>query len=331
MDIRHTKPEDLTQILNLYDSARAFMRKNGNMTQWGEGDKPHKYAKADIELGLSYVCCEEDEILAVFVFVPDADDPTYHVISDGEWPKCNSYGVLHRIAVGKPGKDVAGFCLDWCAARCAQLRVDTHADNHPMQKALTKNGFVRCGIIQTFDGSDRIAFARDANYTISENNVKRKRLLLVTMSLYTIAVALVLALVADILSALEASRLLLVPIFILMMIPGCLMSSKRLRKGGHITISPDGITCALSEQACHGFYPWQEFISVKYGPKEKTIELLPKNPDAFYNALPKRARTALRQQRIKNTTLPIRCLLLSKYDRKRVLRGISVHLALKNS
>lgn len=322
MEIRHTKPEDLDRILELYDTARAFMRKTGNMTQWGEGDKPHTHAAEDIEIGLSYVCCEGDDILAVFAFEPKADDPTYHVISDGAWPECESYGVLHRIAVGRPGRDVAGFCFDWCAARCDQLRADTHADNHPMQKAMLKNGFTRCGIIQTFDGTDRIAFARNATYEIAHDDRRRRRLLTAAMALYTAAVLLVLVLAADILRALDASLLLLLPAFVLLMLPGTLAITARLRKNGGITISPEGFRCRLADRALHGSYRWADFRSAAFGRHEKTVELVPRDPDAFFAALPRRARKALRQRRVKNDTLPLSCLLLGKYDRKRLLRAV---------
>ena len=42
--------------------------------------------------------------------------------------------------------------------RYGHLRIDTHKDNIPMQKALEKNGFGRCGMIYTDDGSQRIAY-----------------------------------------------------------------------------------------------------------------------------------------------------------------------------
>lgn len=330
MEIRHTRPEDLEKILELYDSARAFMRKTGNMTQWGEGDKPHNRAAEDIEIGLSYVCCEGDEILAVFAFEPEADDPTYRVISDGAWPQCESYGVLHRIAVGRPGKDVAGFCFEWCSARCHQLRVDTHADNKPMQKALAKNGFTRCGIIQTFDGTDRIAFARDENYRISQSETRRKRLFAAAMGLYTVAVILALVLAEDILRALDASSLFLIPLFVLLMIPGLLAIAPRLRKGGGIDIGPEGFRSQLGERALHCSCRWEDFRAAAFGKGEKTVELEPKAPEAFFAALPKRVRKALKQRRVKNETLPLKCLLLSKYDRKRLLRAALARIEAKN-
>ena len=65
------------------------------------------------------------------------------------------------MAVAVPGRGAAGFCMDWCFARCPNLRMDTHRDNAPMQRALAKNGFVYCGVIRLrSDGSQRLAYQR---------------------------------------------------------------------------------------------------------------------------------------------------------------------------
>ena len=42
MEIRRSKPGDLPAILALYGSARDFMRKSGNMTQWEGIDAPEE-------------------------------------------------------------------------------------------------------------------------------------------------------------------------------------------------------------------------------------------------------------------------------------------------
>lgn len=87
-------------------------------------------------------------------------EPDYAHI-DGAWKADGPYGVLHRVAVAVPGRGAAGFCMDWCFARCPNLRMDTHRDNAPMQRALAKNGFVYCGVIRLrSDGSQRLAYQR---------------------------------------------------------------------------------------------------------------------------------------------------------------------------
>ena len=38
------------------------------------------------------------------------------------------------------------------------VRIDTHADNIPMQGAIANQGFTKCGIIHVEDGSPRLAY-----------------------------------------------------------------------------------------------------------------------------------------------------------------------------
>ena len=40
------------------------------------------------------------------------------------------------------------------------IRIDTHKDNIPMQRALAKHGFIKCGIIHLANGDERIAFQK---------------------------------------------------------------------------------------------------------------------------------------------------------------------------
>lgn len=37
--------------------------------------------------------------------------------------------------------------VDYCTDHYENIRIDTHADNHVMQKQILKNEFVKCGII----------------------------------------------------------------------------------------------------------------------------------------------------------------------------------------
>lgn len=325
MFIRLTKPEELDHVMEIYSTAREFMRAQGNPTQWGSTEPKRERVAQDIAEGHSFVCCEGEALLGVFSFEADADDPTYHEIWDGSWPETDSYGVLHRIAVGTPGRGVAGFCLDWCWARCRQLRADTHADNLPMQRAMVKNGFARCGMIKTYDGTDRIAFARPARLWIAQNEQRRRQLLAASLGLYGLAVLLAVGLLADVIFR-TGSGWLLLPIFALLALPGCLMILSRLGRGGGVALGPEGIENRLADRALHGSYDWSQFCGAEFGGREKTVELIPRDPDAFFAGLPRRTRKALRQKRLRNDTLPLSCLLLTKPDRERLLRLIQTNL-----
>ncbi len=159
--IRHATLADLPRILPIYESARQFMRATGNMTQWAGGQPAPAVLEADISKKCLYLCEEENVLLAVFYYAEE-EDPTYRVIYDGAWLNDRPYAVIHRVAVAAEarGKGVAGFVFDACFARCPNLRIDTHRDNIPMQHALEKQGFVRCGIIHLASGDERIAYQR---------------------------------------------------------------------------------------------------------------------------------------------------------------------------
>ena len=133
--IRHATEHDLPRILAIYDVARQFMRRSGNMRQWINGYPSEPLLRQDIAEGDLYVMEDDAGIYAVFAFIL-GDDPTYA-----------HRGVLRE-------------CVDWCAGRIPHLRIDTHADNQVMQRCILREGFSHCGVIYVADGSPREAFER---------------------------------------------------------------------------------------------------------------------------------------------------------------------------
>ena len=158
MQIRKTEKEDIKRVMALYKSAQQFMRENGNPTQWGTEYPWEELVLSDIDEGLSYVCVDEEEIVGVFYFKIGVDE-VYNGLYDGEWLDDKECGVVHRIASGKKG--VGGFCLDWCFEKYPNIKIDTHADNIPMQKLLEKKGFCYCGKIYMEGYGERIAFQKN--------------------------------------------------------------------------------------------------------------------------------------------------------------------------
>lgn len=159
MEIRAAEERDLSRILEIYDHARSYMREQGNPHQWNGGYPSKEVLLEDISLSRLFVCVEGDEILGVFCYFYGVE-PTYRVIEDGAWCNDLPYGVIHRIAVAGHCRGVASFCFAHCFSLCKNLKIDTHRDNIPMQKALAKNGFVRCGIIHLQNGDERIAYQK---------------------------------------------------------------------------------------------------------------------------------------------------------------------------
>ena len=130
------------------------MAENGNPTQWHSGYPKRELLELDISLGRLYVVIRDNEICGVFVFFV-GDDPTYSYI-EGSWRSNAPYGVIHRIA--GIGGGIFTAALAFCKDRISHLRIDTHANNRPMQHVVEKAGFSRRGIIYVEDGSPRIAY-----------------------------------------------------------------------------------------------------------------------------------------------------------------------------
>ncbi len=158
--IRHAVPEDFPAILAIYARARAFMKAHGNPRQWNDTWPPETLLREDIRLGRMYVAVAADEIAAVFVYIQGVDiDPSYRLVENGAWGNPGEYGVVHRLAGSGNVRGVGEYCLNWAFAQCHHLRVDTHADNLPMQRLLGKLGFTQRGIIYVREDHDpRLAY-----------------------------------------------------------------------------------------------------------------------------------------------------------------------------
>jgi len=159
MLIRKTLSSDLPAIADIYDNARRFMSESGNPNQWSSGKPNIDTAREDMENGVGYVAEENGEILAVFMFSV-GEDPTYRKIYDGKWLNDAPYAVIHRIAVKEQGRGLIDYAINYCFSICPNLKIDTHRDNHPMQRALSKRGFKYCGIIYLENGDERLAFQK---------------------------------------------------------------------------------------------------------------------------------------------------------------------------
>ena len=161
MRIEKAKEEQMEEILNIYREARQFMREQGNPDQWGEEYPRREMLEQDMKKGELYVCLEEEEIGAVFMFFTGTE-PTYEVIREGSWLNDRPYGTLHRIASSGKFRGAGRFCVSWCQEQCRRqgidMRGDTHRDNLPMQKLLESSGFHSFGTIYVEVGSSRIAY-----------------------------------------------------------------------------------------------------------------------------------------------------------------------------
>ncbi len=159
MIIRKATALDIADANAIYDDARKYMRKSGNLYQWSAQYPGAIDIERDIADGTSYVCEDGGEIVGVFHF-HIGTDPTYLKVYDGEWLPGEPYGVMHRVAVKYHGRGIADFCYGECFKLSGNLKIDTHKDNIPMQKSLLKNGFEYRGIIHLADGEPRLAYQK---------------------------------------------------------------------------------------------------------------------------------------------------------------------------
>ncbi|MBQ7800817.1 MAG: GNAT family N-acetyltransferase [Oscillospiraceae bacterium] len=158
MTVRLAETRDFPDILKIYDRARRFMAENGNPTQWPPSYPSAELLREDMEEGHLFVVTDKEQVRGVFSFLVGPDH-TYERIEDGAWHSDREYGTIHRIA-GDGSGGIFDACLAYCKSKCDYLRIDTHENNKVMQHVVTKNGFRRCGIIYTDNGTPRIAFDR---------------------------------------------------------------------------------------------------------------------------------------------------------------------------
>ncbi len=175
MIIRPATHSDVERMDEICESAKTAMRNMG-IDQWQDGYPNRACWEADVVDGFAYVVeTDEGAVSGMFALVADAEandpEPSYGEI-DGAWLTPGAkYAAVHRVGVApeSKGKGIAGSMLDFACSEAARrglssIRIDTHADNKPMQRALQKAGFTYCGVITLVEGNDagkqRIAFEK---------------------------------------------------------------------------------------------------------------------------------------------------------------------------
>lgn len=166
---------DVDRMNEISEAAKVAMRESG-IDQWQDGYPNRACWQADVEDGFAHVVRDDaGNVVGAFSFVADAEtcdpEPSYGEI-DGAWLLPDAkYAAIHRVCVAPEAKGlgIAGMMFDHSCEKARELglssvRIDTHADNAPMQRALSKAGFTLCGTIVLVDGVDagssRIAFEK---------------------------------------------------------------------------------------------------------------------------------------------------------------------------
>lgn len=156
--IRKAVKNDIPRIMEIIAAAKRYMRETGNMTQWA-GDYPSAdLIGKDIADGNEYVIERSDGsgIFACFGIFP-GDDPTYAYI-EGSWASDTPYAAIHRVASDGSEGGAVRRAVEFAMKEHRHLRIDTHEDNKPMQKAVLAAGFEYRGVIYLEDGAPRLAY-----------------------------------------------------------------------------------------------------------------------------------------------------------------------------
>jgi len=158
--IREAKPSDISSIMLVMEAAKKIMRSSGNMHQWGDGYPSEAVIYSDMEKHGGFVIEDGGRIVGYFAFLP-SPDPTYSKIYDGAWlDDTQPYHVVHRIASYPEAHGIFSSIMNFCFSHDANIRIDTHKDNHIMQHNMIKHGFTYCGIIYLANGDERLAYQK---------------------------------------------------------------------------------------------------------------------------------------------------------------------------
>ncbi len=150
--VRKATKEDFNEILNIYESARQYMKTTGNPEQWGDELPLASTTASDIENGTLYVVEREGQLCGVMEF-HIGEDPFYSNLHDASWNYEGDYATIHRLASNGKHSGIFSEFLEFGKGICPHIKIDTHLDNVIMQNLIEKNGFKKCGVF--FSTPDR--------------------------------------------------------------------------------------------------------------------------------------------------------------------------------
>lgn len=152
MNIRKAKFSELHRLLEIYQTARDYMKETGNQHQWKNSYPDKKIVKEDIEKKRCYVMEKDGRIFACFAFMKGLEKSYERDFSCGV-----EYGIVHRVASDQSERGIVRQIVNFLKDE-EILRIDTHKDNIIMQRALENIGFRKLGIVYLHDGSHRILY-----------------------------------------------------------------------------------------------------------------------------------------------------------------------------
>lgn len=165
MELRHATPADLPAIIDILDGGRTRQRSLG-FTQWPDGYPSAGIVETDIRLARGYLFSEAGSPVAYAVL--DLNGDREYDAAPWLWPLGEvPYAAVHRLAMarGSFGRGLSTEVLRTIAREARELgmralRAETGECNLPMQRALERAGYRKCGH-HVFSWGPRVAYELD--------------------------------------------------------------------------------------------------------------------------------------------------------------------------
>ena len=157
MIIRKALTEDLDDLEEVLKEQKQYLKEQ-NIPQW-QGEYPsRKTFVDDIDKDQLYSIIMDNKPIGFFALV--YPDHNYDYIEDGKWLNDSPYIAIHRMGIANAykGKGIAKEAFDYIKDRYNHIRIDTHALNSSMNKAIKKSNFEYCGIVYMEDRTKRNAY-----------------------------------------------------------------------------------------------------------------------------------------------------------------------------
>lgn len=155
MKLKKATLADLDTIIAILKDGSNQLAESG-VDQW-QGDYPSRdQITYDINNGFAYLAQSDDNETVGAIAIVTAPDTSYDTMQ-GTWlNNSNDYIVIHRVAVHSQhaGHGYATRLFEAVIGNVISdhpeiksIRIDTHADNKPMQHLIAKMGFTKVGEI----------------------------------------------------------------------------------------------------------------------------------------------------------------------------------------
>ena len=153
MEVRKIKLEEIKQVMEAINDAKAFLKPQSQ--QWQQGYPNVETMTKDILNNNLFGVFINGELACVAALIIGIEK-TYVNMIEGEWeiPVSSKDLVIQRIAVREKfrGRGCAKSLMEFAEKyaktnSCPSIKVDTHRANIPMQRLVLSHGYIYQGII----------------------------------------------------------------------------------------------------------------------------------------------------------------------------------------